>query len=227
MSTRQQTAHIQDIEQEKEPNLVQEISSKFPSILKGAFSPKNTNVLTSTGKFLILPFLNWKFLKLVFALIALYVLIQHDTQAQTYQQYPESPAYRAVVPAPLSPEDSSVVKKYSQKIISNSSITKGAGNIVVCDLFFEGSKIVHVSKYGSYWKVKAQFRTYTDLYFFKASKYDLSWIRVGMKTDKSERRKRYAQMIEANKVKLARYNDSIMEAYERENRSFISKIINP
>lgn len=208
------------LESRKNSNLAQDIFSHVPSIIGGAFSQRNVRHLS-----FLLP--SWRLVKLLLSMIALYLLIQADAKAQ-YQDYPISPPKPAFSTAPkYSIQDSIVIADYGHNIVSHIPIQKGPGNKVICDLFLTGSRIVAISKVGSYWRVKAQFRSYTDLYFFKASKYNLSWIRAGMLTDKSESNKQYVQMIHENKARIAARNQAIKDSIANENRSFISKIINP
>ena len=176
---------------------------------------------------IIRPFTNWRFLRLFISLLLLLGLMYLDSHSQTYQDYPISPTGKAVEAPKYSPEDQYVIDNYSNEIISNHAIKKGSENVVVCDLFLKGSKIIHVSKFGSYWKVQTVWRGYKDLYFFKAKNYSLKWLRVGMISDNSESKKRYAVQIEENKKAIAEHNAKVRKAKEEENKSFLSKIINP
>ena len=146
--------------------------------------------------------------------------------AQTYQQYPVSVPKPENTAPKYSIEDSVIIKKYSQQIITRSQITRN-GNKVVCDLLMAGSRITGVSRVGSYYKIQVKFRGYTDTFYFKASNYDLAWLRVGMTTEKSQSTKEYAKRIQANQREISHHNDSIRRLKERENRNFISKIIDP
>lgn len=215
------------------PSLAQEITSNLPNILNGALSKRNTRHLftpiVAFIRFILIPFRSWRLLRLIIALLALYVLIQFDSKAQTYQQYPISPT-KSYSSKPLSGRaklDSTIISDYQQEIIwTKGNIPSRAGaKTFNRGIFLKDSRITHISRIGSFYRITANHSRYGASTYLFPDKYDLSFLKWNMLAVDSPSQKRYANQIEANKKRIAAHNQAVRDSLN--NRAWYTKIINP